>query len=574
MQSGKMRAVCKSRRGGLIHASGLNGSYSTKVKGKLTLNDSIGTIPCEGAHAVRLISSFLRIAAVVMAMHFATPAMGAEPVSESAPPGERITGRLLDQEGKPLADVLVCLVSGRWLDVNNGLLPPAKDSKELRAWPQGQSGFWFVPTDADGRFSFPRPKRKYVLTVSVDAGYVISKSSLMNLPITLRLTPWSKLEGVVQAGEVTAPAGVVVQGNFHDDSYNDNIGPYLHFQTTTGKDGRFAFDHAFAGEYSLFRLNATRDSQGASVEVTVPVGNVAHATVPVVGPTANGRVEAPEALRGRNDLYIELGTPETPTKLQNVTLPPNILQMPPAEREAKIAELRKSGDGERMLAEHIAQRRARMVNAHPDGSFQILDATPGDTILPLGFYARNKQGRIDHAHRLALASYALRIPAGAGNTFDAVVDLGTLAPQPYLTTDAGQAAPDFVFQTPDGMDMALSQFKGKVILLDFWGTWCGACREELPKIKAIFEAYGANPGFAMISLSVDDEPAKLKDFVGKEGMTWTQAMLGDRKKAWPVELYQVTGYPTFWLIGSDGKTLAHGNWADDLGAIVAKALGE
>jgi thiol-disulfide isomerase/thioredoxin len=138
---------------------------------------------------------------------------------------------------------------------------------------------------------------------------------------------------------------------------------------------------------------------------------------------------------------------------------------------------------------------------------------------------------------------------------------------------AGKPAPDFTLKDVlQGKDYSLSQFKGKVVLLDFWGTWCGACRFELPKMKALHEAFGNDPRFAMIGLSVHDRPAIVQQFVQKNRLGWVQAAMGDPSKAWCVRLYQVQGYPTFYLIGKDGRVIASGHWADDLWLLVEAAL--
>jgi hypothetical protein len=83
-------------------------------------------------------------------------------------------------------------------------------------------------------------------------------------------------------------------------------------------------------------------------------------------------------------------------------------------------------------------------------------------------------------------------------------------------------------------------------------------------MQAIYDTYGKDPNFVMISLSVNDELQKVQQFVQKNRMPWTVSVLGDPEKAWAPMLYHVAAYPTLWLIGPDGKTLANGNYVEEI----------
>jgi peroxiredoxin len=141
-------------------------------------------------------------------------------------------------------------------------------------------------------------------------------------------------------------------------------------------------------------------------------------------------------------------------------------------------------------------------------------------------------------------------------------------------TNLGQPMQDLVFTTLDGKEMQLSTLKGKVILLDFWGVWCGVCTHDLPNLQAIHDRHKDDPNFVMISLSVDDEPARIREFLKDHRMPWTIGVLGPRDQAWGAKLYGVTGYPTYWLIAADGKIAANGNFTNFLESLVATALNE
>lgn len=85
--------------------------------------------------------------------------------------------------------------------------------------------------------------------------------------------------------------------------------------------------------------------------------------------------------------------------------------------------------------------------------------------------------------------------------------------------EVGHVAPDFVLQTPQGDTITLEQVKGKVKLIDFWASWCGPCRQEMPNLIKIYQKYHPT-GFEIISISLDDDRQKWVRAIGEDGNTW------------------------------------------------------
>jgi thiol-disulfide isomerase/thioredoxin len=86
-------------------------------------------------------------------------------------------------------------------------------------------------------------------------------------------------------------------------------------------------------------------------------------------------------------------------------------------------------------------------------------------------------------------------------------------------------APPFMATTLDGREISMDSLAGKVVLIDFWATWCGPCREALPRIKKIAQKFDGQP-LVVLSISLDSDEGKWKEFVEKNGMTWMQVRDG------------------------------------------------
>jgi thiol-disulfide isomerase/thioredoxin len=111
-------------------------------------------------------------------------------------------------------------------------------------------------------------------------------------------------------------------------------------------------------------------------------------------------------------------------------------------------------------------------------------------------------------------------------------------------------APPFAVTTLDGHRMSLDDLKGKVVLIDFWATWCGPCREALPHLKDIARKFQEQP-LVILSVSLDAEESRWKEFVAKNGMTWMNYRDGSFDG--PIaKLFDVHAIPQTFTIDADG----------------------
>lgn len=137
----------------------------------------------------------------------------------------------------------------------------------------------------------------------------------------------------------------------------------------------------------------------------------------------------------------------------------------------------------------------------------------------------------------------------------------------------GAEAPDFSGTTIDDKPIKLSDYKGKVVLIDFWATWCGPCLMELPNIKKLYEA-NKDKGFEIIGVSADEDVADLKKLVEQENLQWPQIFDGGDDGGKIQEIYGVMKYPTTVLVDKEGKISVVDARGEDLDKAVEKLLGD
>jgi thiol-disulfide isomerase/thioredoxin len=190
-----------------------------------------------------------------------------------------------------------------------------------------------------------------------------------------------------------------------------------------------------------------------------------------------------------------------------------------------------SDHDQRELAEAVANLRQAL--DHSGGQANVVRYNLGSALLA---QSRDEEGVA------VLRDFLERQPVGAE-----AERARQLIADPRRAREA--FAPDFSVVTLDGQNLSLDDLKGKVVLIDFWATWCGPCRESTPALKRLAEK-GKQEPFVLFGISADRDGAKLRDYLAHEALGWPQYwdQAGNLER-----LFGVMAFPTFVVLDGEGR---------------------
>ena len=120
----------------------------------------------------------------------------------------------------------------------------------------------------------------------------------------------------------------------------------------------------------------------------------------------------------------------------------------------------------------------------------------------------------------------------------------------------GKPVPDFSATDLDGKPISLQQYRGKVVLLDFWAVWNGFCISDILNIKKIYDTY-KDQGFDVIGVNLDTDETKLRDYLKENHIPWRQIFTGQERQSPLAQQYDIRSIPVRWLIDRGGNLIAY-----------------
>ncbi len=229
---------------------------------------------------------------------------------------------------------------------------------------------------------------------------------------------------------------------------------------------------------------------------------------------------------------------------------------------------------------HLRESIARSTEAVTEGE-KVYGAEHAALTTPLTYiaFAYLQMGDFEQAKIYVTRARAIRdknrkdVPEKLSQLMDTIVKV-IARPRSYDASVKPGALPmDFKGKGLDGKPVALKDYAGKVVLIDFWATWCPPCREEVPNLVALHKKY-AGKGFDILGVSLDGpEQKKVVGFTQQNGMPWRHVYDGGGWEAAVSRKYGVRSIPFTVLVGKDGKILAVGADAELVDGLLEETLG-
>jgi thiol-disulfide isomerase/thioredoxin len=463
-----------------------------------------------------------------------------------------LSGKVQNVGGQPVAGAVVTLLVG---GANKSVIYASLHGTELSDT-SGRSVS--TKTDNAGTFQIPTPQPDAFLVVTGPAGFAAVPASQLGSNPVVTVSAWAQVDGVwINKGQPMKSKlmGIGLAGDVRRWLWVDDF-------VQTDSNGRFAFAVVPPMRVSILWQAPVSQAKPLPAnnlkvaEADLAPGQKTQLKIATDGREVIGRIVSgpnTDDVSGLRDWNISL-VPDAPRPPK----PPKELVAP--EAIAKWTnEWDKSPAGEWYREAQFNIRQAAVAS---NGGFQVEAVAPGPYVLrgfvfgPSGLIARVRGAKIE-------------VPAG-----DSPYSIGDIQYEATNNLKIGAAAPPFTVPTLDGGTVSLSEFGGKYVLLDFWATWCGACVAEMPNLRQIHDAYGSDPRFAMVGLSLDNDRSAAQRFADQKGTnTWRQGFLGEWSKDPVHAAYAVYGIPEIMLVGPDGRILATHLCGEQIKAVIAKVLG-
>ncbi len=454
-----------------------------------------------------------------------------------------IKGKVIDPTGKPLAGVEVFT-----FDQNTNFY---LDNNEFLMRNEGAPAL----SNRDGVFRSPSVGEPFLLFLRSEQGSALVRSGAWDRDQPIKLQPWSAISGTARIGSQIAANVRMSAVKWNTDN---SLKPYsnVQFETKTSADGSFKFGQVPPGKYAVHRMVGESESEQESAGfeiIDVPAGATAPIAYGGKGRPVAGRMVLPPLPENLASARLRVAQLELPAALPAMPTLPNKKRSEMSPEDIQV--LLKSPAGVAYMKawnEAFAKEKSYHALIQADGSYRFDDIPPGEYTLSCWLESHYPSRATE---MVGSAKSAVTIEPGG---LDEIVTVPPIDVILKSELAAGSTPPDFDLTTIDGKPIRLSALKGKIVLIDFWATWCGPCVKELPNLKKLHERFADNPNFVFIGLSLDGSAELLRRMVEAEDLKWPQVQLGEWNGTPMPDRWGVQGIPATFLIGADGKLIARG----------------
>ncbi len=442
-------------------------------------------------------------------------------------PASPVAGRLLNPDGTPAAGASVLLLSHfAGLNVDER---PRDDAQRAPTAP-------LALADEDGTFSIAREAAP-VLFARSDDGYAFVRAEDFDGSL-VRLRPWRPISLVLShRGEPLAGASAGWHGLDESRLWLESMG-----RETDGY-GRVVFPRT-AGD--THRINFRTSGTGTTAFLW-------------------RRIEGDEPVEMRIELSAKLsGRAVAPEGLPEGWVYEMATLARPRDEDASLADAPRTVLDDPSEAWPVQVR----TGVNSDGRFDFGPVEPGRYLLTLVAGYRGTGWAC--ALGLPVAREQRWVELGDGET----LDLGDVVLARVPRPEVGDVAPPMSAKTLEGEPFELTDLSGKVIVLDFWATWCAPCLADLPHMRALRDEFAGDERVVIVSASLDQTASDAANYVAGNDMSgdnWRHAYVGVASDV--AEHYGVPSIPNVWIIAPDGRILARDLRARDAAAVVREAVG-
>ncbi|WP_329903859.1 TlpA family protein disulfide reductase [Porphyromonas pogonae] len=204
----------------------------------------------------------------------------------------------------------------------------------------------------------------------------------------------------------------------------------------------------------------------------------------------------------------------------------------------------KSTDENLKKLEQVAKKIDEIYAKQAQVYLHMIDSLPESNALAAIIYSYFFQAHVDEQERV-ITRFS---PHMIHNFF---IDLMNQNVSNAKKSAVGSESPDLVLETEKGEKKAISSYKGKYILIDFWASWCGPCRKEIPNIKKLYNTY-KDKNIEFIGVSIDDDKKSWHKAIQEEKLPYLQLFDAEKKS---MTVYSYNGIPFIVLISPDGRIL-------------------
>lgn len=404
-----------------------------------------------------------------------------------------------------------------------------------------------VTTKKNGHFAFlPRDDEPYLLVALHETGYAEVMGDELGEFGRIVLQPWGQIRGRALSGDQPDVGRQVHFSPKRRDGKNyHNYLWDFGYKIKTDEQGRFNFERVMPGPGILSRVVITEflSSQQHTIGWQTPVEVRPHETAEAVIGGTGRPIVGKVVLDRKPEVDIDWTTNE-PASITRWNTKQNRRTQPYARYLGPIDK---------------------------DGVFRIPDVPAGNYQLTVPVNNPPTPNACGAGTAIGKAVFEFTIPEIPEGRSDEPLQLGTVTATLFDTLDPGELAPDFVAEDLAGGTLKLSDYHGKLVLLDFWATSCKPCLVAMPAFKQLHAKFGENPKFAMVSLSCDSGIEVARNYVTKNSLDWKHAHVLGTSASAPRD-YTVRSLPATFLIAPDGTVLAKNLQEDDLASAISAAL--